>query len=206
VSVPIADWRDMAVDWYLNPDDLDVPLVLDKGEQPLQGFTAITPDEATTPPAVPITTDGHVISETLENERLSFDTTAIGQPHWIKISYFPNWHVEGAEGPYLVSPSFMMVIPTESHVTLYYGRTGANTIGQTLEILAWLLLLGLATWRTLVWRRRRRLAGAVHQAGPEDVLAGVAGPRTRDSSSILPAPRGGGGESGDSAEHDEGAT
>ncbi len=36
----------------------------------------------------------------------------------------------------------MMVIPTESHVTLYYGRTMANTVGQVLEVLAWVLLAG----------------------------------------------------------------
>ena len=166
VSVLVSEWRDMAVDWYLNPGDLQTPLVLDKGEVALQQFTSITADQATAAPAVPINTEGHVISEQLENESLSFDTTAIGQPHWIKISYFPNWHVKGADGPYLVSPSFMMVIPTESHVTLYYGRTTANTVGQTLEVLAWLLLLGLAIWRSILWRRRRRLADAVQDSAP----------------------------------------
>ena len=166
VDVPQTEWRDMAVDWYLNPADLDTPLVLDRGEAALQRFTSITPDQATTPPVVPINTEGHVTGEQMENESLSFDTTAIGQPHWIKISYFPNWHVKGAEGPYLVSPSFMMVIPTQSHVTLYYGRTAANTIGQTLEVLAWLFLLVLAIWRAILWRRRRRLAVAVHDSAP----------------------------------------
>ena len=166
VDVPQTKWRDMAVDWYLNPTDLGTPLVLDKGEAALKQFASITPDQATNPPMVPINTEGHVTGEQLENESLSFDTTAVGQPHWIKISYFPNWHVKGAEGPYLVSPSFMMVIPTQSHVTLYYGRTAANTVGQTLEVLAWLLLLGLAIWRAILWRRRRRLAGAVHDSAP----------------------------------------
>jgi ABC-type nickel/cobalt efflux system permease component RcnA len=58
----------------------------------------------------------------------------------------------------------MMVIPTQSHVTLYYGRTAANTICQTLEVLAWLLLLGLAIWRAILWRRRRRMTEAVHDS------------------------------------------
>jgi hypothetical protein len=122
------------------------------------------------PPMEPIVTEGRVTGESMENESLSFDTTAIGQPHWVKISYFPNWQVEGAEGPYLASPSFMMVIPTQSHVTLTYGRTTANTVGQVLEVAAWLLLLGLAGWRVILWRRRRRLAGAVRGSGP---LVGV---------------------------------
>ncbi len=155
----------MAVDWYLNAGDLETPIVLDKGEAALKQFASITPDQAANPPVVPINTEGRVTGEQLENESLSFDTTAIGQPHWIKISYFPNWHVKGAEGPYLVSPSFMMVIPTQSHVTLYYGRTAANTVGQTLEVLALLLLLSLTVWRAILWRRRRRLAGAVQESG-----------------------------------------
>ena len=60
----------------------------------------------------------------------------------------------------------MMVIPTESHVTLTYGRTAANTMGQTLEVLAWALLIGLSVWRFILWRRRRRLAVAVLESEP----------------------------------------
>ena len=80
--------------------------------------------------------------------------------------------MEGADGPYLVSPSMMMVIPTQSHVTLYYGRTAANTVGQVLEVLAWVLLLGLTVWRIVLWFRRRRLEGAVLES---DLILG-AGP------------------------------
>ncbi len=161
LDVEVSEWRDLAVDWYLTDAVLDTPLVLDKGEEALKQFTAISPGEAMAPPIEPIVTEGRVTGESMENEKLSFDTTAVGEPHWVKISYFPNWHVEGAEGPYLASPSFMMVIPTQSHVTLTYGRTTANTVGQVLEVAAWLLLLGLVGWRVVLWRRRRRLAGAV---------------------------------------------
>ncbi len=163
VEVPQKKWRDIAVDWYLDPANLDVGLVWDKGEEALSRFPSIAPEQAANPPRIPMNTEGTVTNELLENERLSFDTTAVGQPHWIKVSYFPNWKVEGAEGPYLVSPSFMMVIPTQSHVTLYYGRTVYNTVGQVLEVGGWLLLLGLSGWRVVLWRRRRRLAAAVQE-------------------------------------------
>lgn len=166
LGVKQNEWRDLANTWYLDPTALDVPFVWDRGEEALKQFAQITPEQVTSAPAVPINTEGHVISETLENEKLVFDTTAIGQPHWIKISYFPNWHVEGAEGPFLVSPSFMMVIPTQSHVTLYYGRTTVNTVGQILEGLAWLLLLCLIAWRLVLWWRRRKLAVAAVEVGP----------------------------------------
>ena len=59
----------------------------------------------------------------------------------------------------------MMVIPTQSHVTLYYGRTAANTVGQVLEGMAWILLLGLVIWRLVLWIRRRRFRDAVVGSG-----------------------------------------
>jgi hypothetical protein len=166
VTIDIAQsaWRDMAVSWYENMDDLSTPIIWDNGDPALKDFATITADQSSNPPQVPINTEGHVVSETLENERFTFDVdaAAVGKPVWIKISYFPNWHVSGAHGPYLASPSFMMVIPTQTHVVMTYGRTWANTVGQVLEVIAWLLLLGLTVWRTILWRRRRRLAGAGH--------------------------------------------
>jgi hypothetical protein len=149
-------WTAIAVDWYKNADALDTPLVWDNGEEALKQFDSVSSVEAISPPETPITTTGTVTNVKLENESLSFDTTAIGVPHWIKISYFPNWHVKGAEGPYLASPSMMMVIPTQSHVELYYGGTWRNTLGQTLEVIAWALLLGITVWRAVVRYRRRQ--------------------------------------------------
>jgi uncharacterized membrane protein len=200
LDVETPEWRDLAVQWYLNEDDLDTPIVWDNGEEALAEYVPITPDQAADPPVTPISTEGLVTNERLENESLSFDTTAIGQPHWVKISYFPNWHVEGAEGPYLASPSMMMVIPTQSHVTLYYGRTAANTVGQVLEVLAWLLLLGVTAWRIVLWGRRRRLAGAVGDAVP--VLGAERGDDDLDGDLgyDVGADYAGGGEAGSGAE------
>jgi len=171
VNIPQAEWRDMANQWYLNEDALGTPIVWDNGEEALQEFQQVTAEEAASPPAVPIDAQGSVISETFSNEKLEFDTTAIGVPHWIKISYFPNWHVEGADGPYLASPSMMMVIPRQGHVTLYYGRTAANTIGQTLEVFGWLIVLGLSVWCMVIHFRRRRLKETVVDSGA--VLTGA---------------------------------
>ena len=44
----------------------------------------------------------------------------------VKMSYFPNWQVAGADGPYRVAPNFMVVVPTDTHVELTYGRTGVE--------------------------------------------------------------------------------
>jgi hypothetical protein len=71
------------------------------------------------------------------DDRISFDVDQIGQPVLVRASYFPNWDVDGARGPYRVAPNLMVVIPTEEHVELHYGWT-------PVDLLAWLLTaLGL---------------------------------------------------------------
>ena len=40
-------------------------------------------------------------------------------PVLVKVSYFPNWQVSGADGPYRVAPNEMVVIPTSTHVSMY---------------------------------------------------------------------------------------
>jgi hypothetical protein len=56
----------------------------------------------------------------------------------VKASYFPNWKVDGAQGPFRVTPNLMVVIPTTNHVHLHYGNT-------SVEYLAYLLtLVGIA--------------------------------------------------------------
>ncbi len=167
VSVEQDAWRDMAVEWYKNASVLDIPLVWDNGEEALKQFPQVSAEAAVNPPRVPNRTVGVVSNIDLQNESLSFDTTAIGEPHWIKISYFPNWHVEGAEGPFLASPSMMMVIPTQEHVVLTYGGTWANTVGQSLQGLAWALLLGLTIWRVVARVKRRP------EPAPEGPVAAV---------------------------------
>jgi hypothetical protein len=154
VRVQTDDWRSTIVPWYKELSALPYPVVWDRGEPELQQFDLIEPGQVTNPPTVPIETDGIVLSEQIENERITFETTAIGVPHWVKMSYFPNWHVKGAEGPFVVSPSFMMVIPTERVVTLYYGRTWSNNVGQILGVIG--LIVVVATL-VIDWRRRRRL-------------------------------------------------
>ena len=54
------------------------------------------------------------------NDSIEFDTDKIGSPVVVKISYFPTWRAQGANGPYLVSPAYMMVVPTSHHVKLYF--------------------------------------------------------------------------------------
>jgi uncharacterized membrane protein len=71
----------------------------------------------------------------------------------VKISYYPRWHVTGADGPYRVSPNLMVVIPTSRDVSLSYTSTPALSVGNIVSdvtVIAGLIVAALAL------RRRRR--------------------------------------------------
>ncbi|MCD6215902.1 MAG: hypothetical protein J7J92_02400, partial [Candidatus Aenigmarchaeota archaeon] len=63
------------------------------------------------------------VQEDVKNERIEIYTDCINQPVLVKMSYHPNWKAYGAKGPYLVSPSFMLIYPTENNVKLVYENS-----------------------------------------------------------------------------------
>jgi hypothetical protein len=81
------------------------------------------------------------VSDIVEhNASLSFNVTRTGVPVVVTVSYFPNWHVSGAEGVYRISPNLMVVVPTSHHVSMSYGYTPVDYEGWGLTLLA---LVGL---------------------------------------------------------------
>ena len=75
---------------------------------------------------------------------ISFTVDQIGVPVLVKASYFPNWEVSGAAGPWRVAPNLMVVIPEESEVRLSYGYTTLDLAGIGLSVLG---LVGLVLLR-----------------------------------------------------------
>jgi len=141
--IPEEDWVWEMRDWYLNIENLDNPVIYDDGSKQMDKFVKIQKDglkDVPDNPYIVASQKGKILSENVQREKIEFETTGIGQPHLVKVSYFPNWKVIGAEGPYLVSPSLMMVIPTQQKVTLYYGMTYANRIGVTLAVSGWAII------------------------------------------------------------------
>ncbi len=88
---------------------------------------------------------------TFEDHEVAFTTDAVGVPHLVKVSYFPNWEVTGAEGVYRVAPSLMLVIPTDEEVTLQFGRTWVEVVGAALTLTA---VVGLVVYAVVRVRRR----------------------------------------------------
>ena len=96
------------------------------------------------------------ISNTLlEDEAISFTVDKIGLPVLVRMSYFPNWKVEGAKGPFRVAPNMMVVVPTNKNVRLHYGY-------NTVDFFAYFMtLVGICTlavrWRGRQVARQRKL-------------------------------------------------
>ncbi len=76
-------------------------------------------------------------------DRVEFHVDQIGKPVLVKISYFPNWKVSGAEGPWRIGPNMMVVIPTENDVTLSYGQTGVEYLGYLMSLAGILILVAV---------------------------------------------------------------
>lgn len=152
---------DLALEWY---DDLELsdrwavaegpeswPRIEDLGELPSEPL-----------PGVP---DDPVSDVVIEDHRISFRTAAVGVPHLVKVSYFPNWVAEGAQGPYHATPSLMVVVPDQEEVVIEFRNRGPELAGIGLTV------LGLAGLVAALVSRRRRVPG-----GSPTARAGSSGP------------------------------
>jgi hypothetical protein len=139
-----------ALRWYLDPADWGTELVA--GGPP--AWQRTTGADATDPPAVAVApttvTDVHESTQSI-----SFHVGRTGTPVLVKISYFPNWHATGAEGPWRATPNLMVVVPTSHHVTLTFGTTALTEAADLATGAAVACLAALAVW-WLVLRRRER--------------------------------------------------
>jgi hypothetical protein len=131
----------MALTWYEDVDNLDRLVVTDgPDEWPRIESIEQRPNVALDAPA-------DALSDiVVENHRISFTTTAVGLPHLVKVSYFPNWTATGADGPWRATPSLMVVVPTSEHVVLEFQDTWAETGGKVASLVGVLGLIGVGIW------------------------------------------------------------
>jgi hypothetical protein len=138
-----ADWEDANLRWFADLSGLDVPMVR---EGPSDWPRARDPAAL---PRRPVEGGGVAVPARVTPFEIRFTTDAVGKPHWVRTSYHPNWRVEGAEGPYLASPSLMVVVPTRREVRLHYSRGWSEWAGLGLTVLALLAAAAPPTRRLL---------------------------------------------------------
>ena len=135
-------WLSQAVEFYNDPRTFNGMPAADGPDDWARVTTLIQSDGQPIEPAV-------VSDIEVGTDSLRFSVDEIGKPVLVKISYFPNWNVSGAEGPWRIGPNLMVVVPTENDVAFSYGRTAIDWLGILLT------LIGIAA---LVAFRRRDVA------------------------------------------------
>lgn len=162
---PRERWLEVGMSWFQRPEDwtalpvadgprewqrvkADVDLTRREGEPGESGrrVDVVVPSDLIRTVALgPV----NITNVQIGPSDVKFTVDRVGTPVLVRVSYFPNWNVSGAKGPYRVAPNMMVVIPTSTDVRLTYGRS-------SLDILAYLLtFLGIA----LAVRIRRRHVG-----------------------------------------------
>ena len=160
---PRERWLEIGTSWFQHADEWaalpaedgpqewqhinsEIDLTRRVGEPGASGrrVDIVTPGEAIETVALPPV----VVSDVVQGQsEVSFNVDKVGVPILVRVSYFPNWKVDGANGPFRVAPNMMVVIPTSNTVKLQYGST-------SLDYTAYLLtFIGIG----ILVRRRRKM-------------------------------------------------
>jgi len=165
VPVRVSDWKSASLDWLYKIEAIDRPFVLLDADTPwpdsltppvpekaFRAWLADTAGSAIDASLFSSNEPSGVTEETVTDDRILFRTTAIGRPHIIKCTWFPNWKVRGASMVYRVTPCFMLVYPQQETVEIYYGSTVADRIGWALSCVGWLAVCCIV-FRTVRYAR-----------------------------------------------------
>lgn len=161
-----SSWLAPSVAWYDDPARWNVELAQDgPSSWPRTPVTDIKP-------TVKHVGTTHVTDVTQTDSSVHFHVSRLGTPVLVKVSYFPNWHASGADGPYRVTPNLMVVVPTSHDVTLSYGGSSAGALGLVatlLGLVALIVLFAVPTlrrWWATARERRRGASRPDPGAGP----------------------------------------
>jgi hypothetical protein len=134
VSDKIHEWAGPASKWFQDPERFDVlPATSGPANWPRGRSTGKLTRRTVEPAKVSAVRTGQ--------DSMSFTVDQIGKPVLITTSYFPNWEVDGAAGPFRVAPNLMVVVPTRHHVELSYGRNPIELVSVLFSLLGFGLLI-----------------------------------------------------------------
>ncbi len=150
-AVPADDGPD---EWQRIPVEIDLDARVGEPGERSRNVDYVVPAEA----IEVVDLDPVVVSNVdIQQQSISFEVDEVGVPVLVRVSYFPTWKVDGADGPYRVAPNFMVVIPTENQVTLSYSKTPLDWFFYSLTA------IGIAL--CVVWRRRGDMVFASERPG-----------------------------------------
>jgi hypothetical protein len=141
-SDPRERWLEVGTSWFQNPQDWTT-FVADDGPSEWQRV-AVRIDETRREgepgepgrrvdvvlPAEPLEIvelpEVQVADVVIEQESVRFSVDRTGVPILVRVSYFPNWRVDGAQGPFRVAPNMMVVVPTRNDVRLHFDMSSRD--------------------------------------------------------------------------------
>ncbi len=117
----------------------------------------------------------------IEQQSISFHVDEVGVPVLVRVSYFPNWSVDGADGPYRAGVNQMVVVPTSNEVKLSYGaRTALDWFFYALTALGIVMCVVMRRRGDLVYPSERpsfaRATGPDGSDEPTDTVLPDIGP------------------------------
>lgn len=162
-------WLEIGTSWFQNPNDWAAVPVADGPEQWQRITVGVDlsrrvgePDESSrrvdiVTPSEPINVvpvePVRVLDVVQGRSSVSFRVDTIGTPVLVRTSYFPNWRVSGAQGPYRVAPNMMVVVPTRNDVTLSFGWSFVDVLAYMVTIAGIVVVVR--------WRRNARSPGRI---------------------------------------------
>jgi len=141
------DWRDDAYQWFAKESLKDTFLVFKNKAMPEDKlrFKQII-ERLDQVKSIPFTDSDVAVKSEIHPESIDIETSQIGHPLLIKVSYHPNWTVRGADRVYPVSPSFMLIFPNQHKVHLSFEPGLPAKAGNLLALLGILLALSTPLW------------------------------------------------------------
>jgi hypothetical protein len=133
-----SGWREKSLRWFSRAPQTPAHLVFSADAR----FGVVERDEWLPPPLLPLE-PGVSVRESVSNESIAIETSRVGHPLLVKVSYHPRWRAVGASGPYLVTPGLMMVIPTATNVKLAYSSNWADRWGTVASVATLLAAVAL---------------------------------------------------------------
>ncbi|MCX7591087.1 MAG: hypothetical protein N2255_05605, partial [Kiritimatiellae bacterium] len=164
MAVRTTRWKEAALHWLYTVEALNQPFVLLHPNDPVppelpvvlseEEYERRLEDLKQKGTATHGTRNNRNLSSAISNEMvtddlISFDTKAVGCPHIVKCTYYPNWKLRDGGPVFMVSPCFMLIYPRSQHVELYYGSTTADNLGRFLTLTGVGLVGAVATKRIL---------------------------------------------------------
>jgi hypothetical protein len=128
------DWRNASYQWFAGRKSNEIFLVFEKqmgvGDKERFGEVVSDLDDVK---AIPFTEKNVRVKSVVNDESIEIKTSAVGHPLLVKVSYHPNWKVDGADKIYFVSPCFMLIYPTKNEVRLSFEPRWPEKTGKALS-------------------------------------------------------------------------